>query len=401
MKRFDVFDERLIAARPNDITQHEEFTQRVMTKVHAESEIFSRVVRTTSTDQRRKETWIMRKIHAMPIGLVIAAIIAGVIAIGGVSYAAYELWLKPSVEVSQSHENTGKRLEVTAELQHCATQQGKVTYELKKTAKITEKDIPMVVQAHCELEAIQQWAEQYTGMTMSGTAMLNTGLARKISMVSSKQVILASNEAQGFGEEKFDITSGLVLVADRQAATIDRFKPGDTVIAVTYDTYKPEGGMPTSRTLKALVKLSLPYEMYDPLKYQSLTELIPCPGNEADKCTEGGSSIDVYSNFNVTADAHKLRNIDGVIVSMTPSRVEIKGTSGAIYTLQLDRDVLNDFNTKRSHDYQGTTIRVGDTLSLRYFAEKNDTNRTIAQAQIQTMTLATELVSKRDSIQKY
>lgn len=386
-------------ARPQDATPDRQFTDEVMRRIIMQLQ--PKVERRRGLRAMLDTRSLRGRLRALPVGVAIIGALLGIALLGGAVYAAYQLWPKPQATVTQTSSNETGRRELAVSLQDCA-QPGKqgVTYELKKNATIAREEAPQYIQAQCELSAIQQWAQHAGSADGLQSKFPTVSLATTLTGIDGKKVSFAADEPHGMAATSLDSSPDTVFVADAQVAAREMFRPGDVVVYVTDDTYDSGGGYPTARALVAVVKLNLPLKFYDPTAANSLTEIIPCPGNEAERCKQGAAaSIDIYGPLGWGQDQMH-RQVDGTLVSLTPSEFVVAGSSGAKYTFRTKSDIFGDFIRQRSKEYDGITPGVGDTVSVGYYANRSDV-RTMAEKQLEHVALDLEMVSKTDALQKY
>lgn len=401
MKIYDDMDYLLSLSRPTELPVKTEFTDKVMLIIE-QREIFSRVVRITDVT-RQKETWFM-KFKKLPITAIIAIGLFAAVSVGGVAYAVIELWPKPNTSTREAENTHSGRNQLISDLENCSGDSKTSTkrYELKENATITKEEVPAIVQAQCELNAIQAWAEESAPEKFKddhATNMVNTSTASRIKSIKNDTVTIRGDD----GELEFTTSQDTIFIADGTAVNSKSLKVGDPVVVVSYDQYDSSGsGFPKHRTLHAIIKLDLPYESYDQQAFQSLTEIVPCIGNSADDCKTGYSgSIDVYYRDDPSTEG-EIRQINGQLTQISANGFSIKSTSGTIFKFNTSTNLINEFNVHKSGNYGGNTIVIGDSLTVFYRAS-DELNATynFGSDDLDQVSLDLEIIDKNSSINKY
>ena len=139
----------------------------------------------------------------------------------------------------------------------------------------------------------------------------------------------------------------------------------------------------------------------------ALTELSPCMGNPLEYCLGGYSgSIDVYmGDFQNSAPGSDnqviTKQIEGTVTQINGASFTIKATSGALFTVNAPKDVIAEFNTKKSANYNNEKIAIGSTLSIGYSESQDAHIKTITGSAIQYISFKIEIVSKGDQFRPY
>lgn len=334
--------------------------------------------------------------HMPKFALVIAAIV-GVLVVSGTAYAAYQLWLKPNATVQNFSQNQEGRNEALVAFQNCQGQANS-QYEVKSGADLSAEQIEQLMRARCEMDAINKWAYSLMPIQDGIPPMAYPG-AFTITKIEGNSISL-----------KGSMDSPTLTATDKTATVIDGVQTGfgglnvgDTVTYVEYNTYGPEGGHPTSRTLMGIVKLQMPIEFYDTTMQNMVAVRTACYGNAAESCVQSGS-IDVYprdgENNMARVTPGERFEIQGRIVEHNGKTVRVKASSGAIYTINAPIDMVAKFNTQNSPDY-GTTIEVGDMLMVLYTKKSGEDPKVIEPNQLRSVSLLIEMIRKQDPIKKY
>ena len=417
MKNLD-FDALLLAAKPDSYSSNPQFTDRVMHKVR-HSEIISSAIRTM--DVNKKETFIMKFKHLPRIAIVAIALGALVVVSTG-AYAAYQLlWANPEVHLIDSKMSVSGRDEVLLSTSGCDTT-GSTRYELKKGATIGADRIRDVVQAHCELQAITDWAQEsygdqamadLNGLTAESKpveeTIVVTSMATHLEKRQGDSFTFSALDKYGWPQNTLKADDTVKYIVDGKNSTADEIKEGDPVVYVATGTIamtrNQNGSIDTdnkpNRTLVAIVKLSMPFEDYDQFAWQSLAQRETCYGNPNDDCVAGGASIDLYMGGGGSGISGNkiMKEIQGTVVSLNGNKTSIRSSSGTIFTVTTPSDVISDYNTNKAERYYNNQkVILGSSISVQYIEDEDARATDIAAAY---MRFQIELVSKGDPVKAY
>lgn len=417
MSRPDL-DRRIVAARPDTSSSNADFTDAVMSKIN-NNEIFSASIR--NMDVTKKETFMM-KLKTLPKFAMIAVALGALLLLSGTAYAAYQLlWAKPHVELTELTTSTSGREEAILSTKQCGPSEAQ-RYELKKGAPITADRIPAIVQAQCEMQAIQTWAyDTYgnnpTSEPKNGEPYDHTSavvpMATKVEKLEGDTITFASNDRYNQPAVTYTKSSNVIYIVDGKESNASAIHVGDTVAYVLKTTLRltknesgeySGGGMP-EETLVAVVKLSMPFEDYDQFAWQSLTEREICYGNPDDLCLTGYSgAIDIYmrsGNPDFSSGEILTKEIQGVITQINGNTFTLKSSSGSLFTITTPKDEIANFNTNRSAEYSNIKIKVGSTVSVHYTEKESEHSKTIGSDKVFWFSLKLEMVRKGDPIKPY
>ncbi len=171
----------LIAARSDHAPRNSLFVNRVMEKIQ-NPVITSSVLRTTS-EQHNHEGGLFMKLRTLPIGVLIAIIIGGLLLTSGVAYAVYKTIIEP-LKVEQTHSMIdGKKNKTTFALQGCPSMDGvsqeEVTTITDADSGISSEEAKKYVIARCELNSIIKYAHDKVaakGIDRYDSSVLSTWL---------------------------------------------------------------------------------------------------------------------------------------------------------------------------------------------------------------------------------
>ncbi len=417
MKDLD-FDALLLAAKPDSYSNNTKFTDMIMQKVQ-HSEIISSAVRNMGVNN--KETFIMKFKH-LPRIAIVAIALGSLVVVSTGAYAAYQLlWAKPEVHVIESKTSVSGRDEALLSTSGCDTANS-TRYELKKGATIGVDRISAVVQAHCELQAIENWAQQSygdqvrpdlngleTGSKPIRETIVVTSMATHLQTKQGSSYTFAGLNKYGWPESTLKANNNVMYIVDGKNSTADEIKVGDPVVYVATGnismTRDQNGSIDTDnnpdRTLVAVIKLSMPFEDYDHFAWQSLSERETCYGNPNEDCVAGGASIDLYmggGNAGISGSTI-MKEIQGNVVGLNGNKTSIRSSSGTVFTVTTPTDVVSDYNTnKAARYYNNQKVILGSSISVQY-AEDKDAHATEISAAY--MRFQIELVSKGDPVKAY
>lgn len=410
-------EQRLIAARPYARSVNTQFTDAVMASL-PKSEIISSVLRTTNV--KPKETFIM-KLRQLHRPAIIAIAVGLTFLLAGSAYAIYSLWPKPTVETTAPTVNSTGRLEVSALFDGCQmSENGKVSYELKKGTSLPPEKIPQILQAQCEMKAIEAWTRKNTSglkefpdVPNEDTVSLNMPVAYKIESMKGKEIKLAGAPHTAQPEKSVTLSQDTKVIIDNVYSDTSKLKPGDVIVPASklfYKTVKNNNGVlqgdswPYKREVIYVFKMNLPVEAYDSKAFQSLAQKIPCYGNETEMCVASGG-VELFGlggQARASGGEANGREIQGKLTAYDASGFSVQGSSGKILQFTMRSDVITDYNTKRAaQHYQNVKVELGDMVSVRYLEASDTHASTIDQSQIQTMIYMIEVVNKLDPIKKY
>jgi len=418
------FDALIAAARPEKSHPRAEFTDRVMQSIASPEILSSQIRRMNDT---KKETFIMKLRHLPKFAIVAIAVGALLLLSTGV-YATYQLlWPKPEVTVSAPTTSQNGREEVAISFAQCGDTAMAQRFELKRNAIITSDQIAGVVKGQCELKAIGAWSEKEFGseirnrMLPHGTEPYDNEYARPsmaslLTSRSATSLTFGGLEKYHQSEKTLPTTENVRYFADgMQVKASDIAENSPVVYIVKYREHMtPKPGCDNTHCsisstllgeeLLAVVKLSLPFENYDQLAWQSLTEKMVCTGNEADTCLTGyigGIDLFMGSDAKLNVDGFVYKEIQGVITKIEGPTITIRSSSGTLFTLVPGKDIVNEFNTTRTQHYNNRKIEVGNSVGVRYYEPKDKHEKTLTSRNIAYISLQLEMVSKGDPLNAY
>jgi hypothetical protein len=362
------------------------------------------------------------KFKHLPRIAIVAIALGALVVVSTGAYAAYQLlWAKPEVHVIESKTSVSGRDEVLLSTSGCDTTSS-TRYELKKGATIEADRISAVVQAHCELQAIENWAQQSYGdramADLNGLennskpvrqTIVVTSMATHLQMKQENSLTFAGLDKYGWPKNTLKADKNVKYIVDGKNSTADEIKEGDPVVYVATGnismTRNQNGSIDTDnnpeRTLVAVIKLSMPFEDYDQFAWQSLSERETCYGNPNDDCVAGGASIDLYmggGNAGISGNTI-MKEIQGNVVGLNKYKTSIRSSSGTIFTVTTPTDVISDYNmNKAGRYYNNQKVILGSSISVQYAEDKNAQATEISASY---MRFQIELVSKGDPVKAY
>lgn len=414
-------EQRILAARPSRSAQNVAFTNAVMQKLQ-NREIISSQFRRTNVNQ--KESFIM-KIRNLHKPAFIALALAVTLATAGTAYAVYQLWSKPEIHVSPPTTSSTGRNQVSITSAQCGDASKSAGYELKKNATITPDQIAKVVQAHCELDAIGTWANKtYSNNDKEAGALggkpydrqqIDVSMATHIAAAKDTLITFKGLAKYNQQDETFNIPSSSKYIADGKEVSARAITPNESVVYVVKrviamtptsactDEHCSYKGEPKSQTLLAVVKLSLPFEYYDQLAWQSLSERMSCDGNPEDNCLTGYvGSIDIHTGSYAPPAGTRSKEIQGAVTAIDGKTLTLKSSSGTLFTFTAPSDIIAAYNTNRAAQYYNNQIvKIGSQLIVRYNEPADQHSKIQAADALVAVQLQTESIRKSDPVQAY
>lgn len=417
------FDALIIAARPKNYQVNANFADTVMAAIYS-SEILSSQIRKKGVN--KKETLFM-KVRHLPKFAVIAIAIGALLVISGTAYATYQLlWPKPHVEVSQPTTSQSGRQQVAISFEQCGADDLASHYELKSNATITIEQVPMVVKARCELNAIGTWADAtfphddtFASLNTAreyDKVLLSTSMATHIKSSDASSMTFAGLTKYNQTDTSLAVTSKTRFIANGQDVSAKDITFNDPVMYITSQVTHmtqsadctPEhcssSGKPVSTELLAVVKLNLPFEDYDQLAWQSLTEIDTCSGNPNDACLSGfAGAIDLYQGDGTFKNADdSMKEIQGVVTQLNGASTTIRSSSGTLFTIVTPTDVVTTYNAQKAAQYYNNqTVKVGSSLVVHYVESTSEHTHTLNATSLSSVQLQIEIVGKSDPVKAY
>jgi hypothetical protein len=404
----------LIAARKDETNNA--FVTSVMQKVTGHETLAAHLPNAKRRHTKRR----------LPAFAVIAIAVGIVALLSGTSYAAYKLlWQKPEVHnAAPITKTTGGRSNVSLSLSGCDPKDIKTQYVVKHGATITDADVPMVVQAHCELDAIGTWAKSTFPYSSEETAppigqaydqtRLNTSMATHIASRDDKTIVFTGLTKYNEKDTSFTPSDDVQFIADGHQVKASDISSDDPVVYVTgqkshmvpsagcNQQHCSYGGTSDAPILLAVVKLDLPFQYYDQLAWQSLAEVDTCQGNSQDTCLMGYiGGVDIYITNRIMQNNETMKTIQGVVTTLTNSSATIKTSSGRIFTINTPGSFGTYNTTKAARYYNNQYVKVGSSLSVMYVEATGSQNLTIESSQIIETQMMLEGIGKSDPVKAY
>ena len=385
MKRFEPIESKLVAARRTS-ENNDVFVDQVMDAIETRA-TNRRVIRTTN-EQLNKETFIM-KLRKLPAIALIAIVLAAMIGLGGVSYAAVKLIESNKPAVKETHVNQKGKTELTTEANACRDleQTRSERYELKEGIGLSAGEAAKYINAHCHLLLINERLSLQGWMLASGMpGGVITGIQDGIVSIRMNDKLYESRDGVDFYDH------------DLRQISLSDFKVGDTVLV--YRDMRPGS---TDSPVKGIFKPVEALKYYDASMQQNIRTVKPCLNNERMDCV-------VPSNYNAVT---LIVSQGGSVVPAQPASKDMQGklvehandhftleNNGHKVTFQTPYDIVARYNQTTVHGLAGLEsiyantdpevlkIVVGDSLSLFYAADSNET--TIPWSNVGVITLMVE-----------
>lgn len=326
------------------------------------------------------------------LAMALVAICCAVLTTGA-TYAAYQLWLNPSVEVQSTSQN-----QILATFTNCSTT-ASARYEIKSGSSLSLEEISQILQARCEISAIQSWRNSQGAN--DNEQVMESSEAYLVNSISGSKVSLQSSNL----DKDVTVTNKTQFFVNGISSGADSIQVGDAVFYVELGTYNQGSGYPTKSDLLAIFKMDLPIEAYSVSKQNLVSERTACLGNPDDFCLADSASIDVYprgsEGTSLGGSSGDLYEIQGKILSVSQEGFTLQGSSGALYQIATPLNIIDEFNQKSSSDY-GVSIEVGDQLSVFYNQTSDDNHKIIQASLLSRVTLLMQTGNeKTDAMTKY
>jgi len=420
MKRF-TFEQLIIASAPDQPGKATDaFTNNVMNKIHRDASLKAHV----ATKPTATRASFFYRLRHLPTLAVIAIAFVTILAITGTAYALTQLWAKPIVHIQTPVKSAAGRVEVIASLQNCGNEAAKQTIEVKKMSTIDPSEIQKILQARCEVSAVQQaLAPQDSSaipqIPVDGRIVEQTALQNASSVLSLSKDTLQSKDGRTNTLSAQEVTPATKYVVNGLEGTASDIRPGDTILYTLYTKYRQHVGATSDPTrfttspeelekrVTYIVKANLPIEYYGADKQGQIAQITSCFGNEMDSCAEGGV-VDLYQDngnnplsSEITSRQAVMREIQLKLMSVNGTRITGISTSGRQFSVALPVDAIKTFNTTRSSGYNHVIIGIGDTVLIRYYelASQNDT--TVSSDRVEYAGFLVEMIHENDPIKKY
>lgn len=365
------------------------FTKRVMTSISK-----NKVVEPHNRKSFFNKIWHLPRYAIIAMAVLLTALASGT------AYAAYQLWLAPSAQITSSSQNQYNRKEVVVGFQNCG-KTASAKYEVKSGNLLSDTEVAHLLQARCEILTITNWANKQWESNTPTKSVNVSAESFAVTKISDNTIDASSDSFS----TTLQFTSSTKFIVNGLETDANAIKPGDNILYVELDSYaSASGGSPTKRELMAVIKLELPAIAYSTSRQYMVAERQVCYGNTGESCVLG-ASIDVYprdgeNNLAPTAPGDPYE-IQGEIVSHNGNNFELKASSGAIYSIAAPIDAVTEFNAKYSGNYEGARIELGDKLLVRYSQNENDDHKVVLSEQVQSIVLLIELAEKTDPLKKY
>ena len=403
-------EQQILAARPHTTKADTQFADAVMQKIKTR-EIIANEQRRTNV--KPKESFFM-KLRSLNKPALVALALTLTFATAGTAYAIYRLWPKPSTSTSEMKPNETGRMQTSVTFENCGNiEQNQTKFEIKSGSKLTPEQVPQILQAYCEINAIQAWLNDQDPFKDRSFAdrdwMFSYPDTYTVKSIDGDKITFDAQPQYMKEEKTYTLAPSVRVIANSTYVDKQTIKVGDVIAVITKDTSEPidannpDAGSMSKNELVYLIKMNLPLAAYDPLAQQSIAERTTCANNAPDICVSTGS-VDLYTGKAKTPAGSGdgiTRAIQGTIVSHDESSVVLKSTTGRVFTFIVPYDVIADYNKNRSQNYNNTIIGEGDIIYVMYLDRPGSTSLTADHNQIVTMQYLIELVSKQDPLKKY
>lgn len=419
-----LYESMVTHARPRDIRPDSIFTEKVMSKIQSK--------------QSRKFTisHYLRTMHKNPV-MAALTIIVGASVVAGVAYAVVQLWPHANVSLTGVDQKDGRTV-LSVYADNCGVNKEK-HFGVMTGSKITPEQAPLIVAADCNMQVISDWVQKaYPEVAQAngaiGKALPNkpgnvardvlmpaSPLAARVTAISQESITI---QQQGSTPETYPITSDTSFIVGHNYAEASKLKVGDAValLVSTKETLKADLSCTEQschysfvdgerkNSLLMVATLDQPLEYYQSNLRAQIYELTSCMGNPSDECTDDGSAVELYTQFQTEdvrvphgnakgsslPDGYEPAQIQGKLTAWGAASFTIKTSSGRIVTVKATTDLVDSYNTQRAYQF-GYTISLGDTISLRYVHPKGVVNdETISSTLVDTVQLKVATLGKGD-----
>lgn len=409
--------EQLIIASHSGHGKNTRFTEVVMVSI-------KRTAPSGALSTSRSSIW--SRLRHLPKFAVIVLALLGLMIASGTAYAIYTLWPKPAVTVTTPEENQFGRSQFSVSLENCAGP-NRASYEIKRGSTLQNDEIPKVLQARCERDVIEKWANdagilddnQRGGapkMYQNGEVVEYDRFSYVASMVSvfDEKTIALTGDEWNSPKEPLPIATDAKFYAAGEEVKREDIKVGDAVLFITHDKYQyklrqdPYGsesrlhGELIEKVVTHVIKVELPFEYYGPTKQNQIAERQPCHGNPDDTCIQSGG-VDLYENLNLNIRLTEtmMRTVQLTIEKIEGKVITAKSSSGRIFTLTLPQDIIGHYNQFRSSSYNNVKVGVGDMLSVTYVESEAEHSLVLNESSIQSIHVVIDFIYKNDPLKKY
>ncbi|HEY1835703.1 MAG TPA: hypothetical protein VGG13_02680 [Candidatus Saccharimonadales bacterium] len=379
-------EQRLLASRPADTTNHA-FVTRTMDAVRIArgNETFSDILRTTNAT---KKEHLFMKLRHLPRFAAISIIIAGLAAVSGTAYAAYQLWLKPTATVQSSSHN-----QALIKLRNCEQYGGNTGLHvvINKSSGLSAAETAKYIQANCEINAVQSWAmATFQGKVKAASDIL---LPYSIQAVQGNAITLHDGSAL----QHIQVNSQTIYAANGALVTKKAIAAGDTV---AYVVDEKDGAL-----VRAIVKLNLPFKYYSSNSdANAFFVRNTCSGDPQAWCVNA-DSLDVLHSGEAGANPSATGNwyeIQGALVSHSATAFTIKDTSGVTHIIPTTSNIIATFNA--GNTYGNISINTDDVLDVTYRQPTTANHGVVRANQVESVELLMSKISKQSgptNSQKY
>jgi len=372
---------------------------------------------------------IFRWLRQLPVALAIAVIVASVVGLSGMVYAAVR-YVPALVKVTESTETArGTKAYWAPGFKDC-TSDGTQRFEVRKDAPaLSEADVQSIIQARCETDTAGKFV-QHAWPTYGANKVWKTGdliyyaqpaNEGSLQKVSSTSVTVSEYSGNTLTSKMYKVQAGktLTVYANGVQVPLSSLHKNDTVYVINrisekytdFKDLKPiksegsiqymtPGGAPQPKPVGTigLIKLSQPLRYYGTMQ-NYLTELPPCMGNAGEFCPSTGS-IDVFPRVGgegasnpdlVMSSKNVYRQISGTVTSLDDTALTLKSSSGKLYSVTAPQGAFADYSTNYAPVYGAVgVLKIGTSVSVRYSQPAGAKAQTITPNQIMSVELMLE-----------
>jgi hypothetical protein len=378
-------------------------------------------IETLSSVTRIKRREMTMKIINTTPRLVIASTVLFLFAVGISGYSYAQKVEQKKLELLREHINQLGRKEFATNqvLGPCGKDGQNLTnqYEIKKGVVLSTADATNIISAYCNSSVAEKFLTHVFPNQMNTKQESNTTtIVFRIVEKNNTRIIAVQPDASYDPKpaiQEFSISADTKVYKNNEPASLDDVTKDSIVMFAMQYTYGTEpGGDPIKRkTLGIYVLPADPlFKWYSLTLQNSVTQIQTCTGNPLDRCNFTGA-IDLFPSGGGEGNTRNPlfipqpneidKEIAGALTEIGSQAVKLKTSSGRVFTINFASDPVEAFNSKRSQYYENKSIKLGDTLLVRYFETANQHATTIQTSQIFNAVLMIEVINKTDPIKKY
>ncbi len=260
-------EQKLIEARSDAHPYNDAFVSRTMNAVKAasSSETFSEVLRTTNVNTkenlRMKFNKTLLRVKALPLILLIPAVLLTTSAVGATAYVAYQ-WIVPKVTVKnieQSNDDNKKQFTIDQQCGEYAT--GKdLKFEIAQYSTLTDEEVYKVFENSCKYDAISSFIDSRWTNDNSNEALATKNPGDITTMYDHGHIFAGSTVANPI----FGFTIGKVVALDATQLTLalTLYKVDNTAGSYGHPEIQPFDYYPEGKEFTRTINIASDLELW-------------------------------------------------------------------------------------------------------------------------------------------